>query len=119
MQFSLLVTAAPCNSAAPATALRFAKAALHNGHSIYRIFFFRDGVHNASTYGTSPQDETHIPSAWQQFCSEQKLDAVICISAATKRGISHGSNTSPHTQIGGLGLLTEAIIHSDRLMTFG
>lgn len=119
MQFSLLVTAAPCNSAAPATALRFAKAVLHNGHRIYRVFFFRDGVHNANTYCASPQDEVNIPATWQQFCDENNLDAVICISAAIKRGIIDGENTAPQTQIGGLGLLTEAIIHSDRLITFG
>ena len=129
MQFSLLVTAAPCNSEAPASALRFAKAALQNGHSIYRIFFFRDGVHNASIFNVYPQDEMNIPDAWQHFCRENHLDAVVCVSAAIKRGIINDTesqhsqhnalNTSPNIQIGGLGLLTEAIIQSDRLVTFG
>lgn len=129
MKFSLLVTAAPCNSEAPATALRFAKAALESGHSIYRIFFFRDGIHNASTFSVSPQDENNISAAWQHFCGEQQLDAVICVSAAIKRGVldaaesqrwqRSGANAAQQMSIGGLGLLTEAIIHSDRVVTFG
>ena len=129
MKFSLLVTSAPCNSDAPATALRFAKAALEHGHSIYRIFFFRDGVHNANTYSVSPQDENNLPTAWQQFCAANAIDATVCVTAALKRGVldekesqrwqRSGANASPHTEIGGLGLLTEAIIHSDRVVTFG
>ena len=129
MKFSLLITAAPQNSEAAATALRFAQASLQSGHSIYRIFFFRDGVHNTNTYSVFPQDEVNIPAAWQQFCREQQLDAVTCISAAIKRGIidhtesqrwqRSGANAASDMAIGGLGLPTEAIIHSDRLVTFG
>ncbi len=129
MKFALLITASASNSEAPATALRFATAALKNGHSIYRVFFFRDGVHNANTYTIAQQDEHNIPDAWQQFCHTHNLDAATCVSAALKRGVvdekesqrwqKTGSNISPHIPIGGLGLLTDAIINSDRLITFG
>lgn len=129
MKFSLLISAAPCNAQAPITALRFAQAALQAGHNIHRIFFFRDGVHNASTFAVYQQDEVNIPQQWQQFCTEYNLDAVICVSAALKRGIldpqesrrhqRNGSNADSNIQTGGLGMLTEAIIHSDRLISFG
>lgn len=129
MKFSLLITASVSNSEAPATALRFATAALNSGHSIYRIFFFRDGVQNANTFSIAPQDERNIPEAWQQFCHANNIDATTCVSAALKRGVvdekesqrwqKNGNNVSPHIPIGGLGLLTDAIINSDRLITFG
>jgi tRNA 2-thiouridine synthesizing protein D len=116
MKFALLITAAPFSTQGAETALRFARAAISNGHSIERIFFFRDGVHNASTFTTAPQDENNIPAEWQQFCAAQTIDTVVCVSAALKRGIV---DTNTNIPIAGLGLLTDAIINADRLVTFG
>ena len=116
MKFALLITAAPFSTQGPETALRFARAAISNNHSIERIFFFRDGVHNASSFAVAPQDENNIPAEWQQFCEAQKIDAVVCVSAANKRGIVNSNTNIP---IAGLGLLTDAIINADRLITFG
>lgn len=116
MKFALLVTAAPFSTQGAETALRFARAAISNGHSIERIFFFRDAVHNASALAVAPQDESNIPAAWQQFCEAQAIDAVVCVSAALKRGITDNNTNIP---IAGLGLLTDAMINADRLVTFG
>lgn len=118
MKFALLVTAAPFSTQGAETALRFARAAISNGHTIERIFFFRDGVHNANRFSTAPQDEKNIPAEWQQFCQVQAIDAVVCVSAALKRGITE-KNIIDNMQIGGLGLLTDAIINADRILTFG
>jgi tRNA 2-thiouridine synthesizing protein D len=139
MKFALLVTAAPFSTQGADTALRFARAAIHKGHSIERIFFFRDGVHNANAFSIAPQDETNIPSEWQTFCQNNSIDAVACVSAALRRGIvdTHESqrhnltasnltasnltagNLAAGIEIGGLGLLTDAIINADRVLTFG
>ena len=129
MKFALLVTAAPFSQQGAATALRFAQAAVKNGHRVERVFFFRDGVHNASRFAIAPQDERNVPAEWQQFCREQALDAVVCVSAALKRGIVDVRESERHQlpadniadgmQIGGLGLLTEALIAADRVVTFG
>jgi tRNA 2-thiouridine synthesizing protein D len=116
MKFALLITAAPFSTQGAETALRFARAAISNGHTVERIFFFRDGVHNASSFTTVPQDESNIPAEWQQFCDAQKIDAVVCVSAANKRGIV---DTNTNIPIAGLGLLTDAMINADRLVTFG
>ena len=116
MRIALLITAAPFSKQGAETALRFARAAISNGHTIERIFFFRDGVHNASAVAVAPQDESNIPAEWQQFCDTQKIDAVVCVSAANKRGIV---NSNTHIPIAGLGLLTDAMINADRLVTFG
>ena len=134
MKFALLVTAAPFSTQGAETALRFARAAIHNGHSIERIFFFRDGVHNANAFSIAPQDETNIPSEWQTFCQNNSIDAVACVSAALRRGIVDTRESQRHNlsasnltagnlaagiEIGGLGLLTDAIINADRVLTFG
>jgi tRNA 2-thiouridine synthesizing protein D len=59
MIFSLAVYAPPYSSQASHTAYEFAKALLHKGHTLHRIFFYHDGVHNASSLGTPPQDLTY------------------------------------------------------------
>lgn len=129
MKFALLVTASPSSTQGADTALRFARAAISTGHSIERVFFFRDAVNTASDFSIYPQDEYNIHSAWKNFCSEHSIEAIVCVSAALKRGIVDqqqsqrhhltGYNLSKDMQIGGLGLLTEAIIRADRVMTFG
>lgn len=116
VNFALLITVAPFSHQGAATALRFARAALANGHSIERVFFFQDGVHNASQFTITPQDENNIPAEWQQLCREHTVDAVVCVSAANKRGIININTNMP---IAGLGLLTDAMINADRLITFG
>jgi tRNA 2-thiouridine synthesizing protein D len=117
MKFALLITAAPFSTQGAETALRFARAAISSGHSMERIFFFRDGVHNANTYSVAPQDELNIPAEWQKFCKAEAIDAVVCVSAALRRGIVD-SNVE-NIPIAGLGLLTDAIISADRVLTFG
>jgi tRNA 2-thiouridine synthesizing protein D len=129
MRFALLVTAAPFSTQGADTALRFARAAVMGGHDIERIFFFRDGVHNASQFVIAPQDEKNIPHEWQDFCRDKNIDAVVCVSAALKRGLVDAresqrhqlpaSNIASGMQIAGLGLLTDAIINADRVVTFG
>ena len=129
MRFALLVTAAPFSTQGADTALRFARAAVVSGHEIERVFFFRDGVHNASQFVIAPQDEKNIPREWQDFCREKNIDAVVCVSAALKRGLVDAresqrhqlpaSKIAPDMQIAGLGLLTDAIINADRVVTFG
>ncbi|HQQ64323.1 MAG TPA: sulfurtransferase complex subunit TusD [Pseudomonadales bacterium] len=129
MTFALLVTAAPFSQQGAATALRFAQAAIASGHRIGRVFFYRDGVYNANALSVFPQDEQDIPEDWQMFCREHRIDAVVCVSAAIKRGIVdtresqrhelHASSLAAPMVIGGLGQLTDAMIDCDRLVTFG
>lgn len=129
MQFALLITAAPFSQQGSHTALRFARAAITSGHRIERIFFFRDGVHNASLLTVTPQDEHSLPAEWQMFCQEAQVDAVVCVSAALKRGIvdtreqqRHAlatSNMAPGMVIAGLGQLVDMLVTADRVITFG
>jgi tRNA 2-thiouridine synthesizing protein D len=126
--FSLVIHGAPYTSQASLSALHFCRAAIADGHSIYRLFFFQDGVHNASALITPPQDELHIPQAWQQVIQQHGIDAIVCISSALKRGIVNdeeamrydksAGNVLPGFTVGGLGQLVDALEHSDRMLNF-
>ena len=129
MIFSLAVYAAPYSSQASYSAYQFAMAALKQGHQLHRVFFYQDGVHNATELAAPPQDEFNLQQAWQRLATDQNLDLVVCIAAALRRGIldegeakrydkpSH--NLASEFTISGLGQLVEAAAVSDRLISFG
>ncbi|MCF7982742.1 MAG: sulfurtransferase complex subunit TusD [Pseudomonadales bacterium] len=129
MKFSLAIYGAPCSSQAPDTAYYFAKAALASGHDIYRLFFYMDGVQNASRLATPPQDEQNIPARWSELIKAHNIDAVVCIAAALRRGVldkseadryeKDANNLADGFNLSGLGQLIDAGIESDRLITFG
>lgn len=129
MIFSLVITGAPHSSSAPYSALRFARAALANGHRIYRVFLQGDGVLCASTLGQAPQDLLDVPALWQALAAEHQLDIVVCVSSALKRGVlnereakRYGKvhfNMSDSMDLSGLGQLMDAVQQSDRVITFG
>lgn len=126
--FSLIIQGAPYTSQASVSALHFCRAALADGHVIQRLFFFQDGVHNASALIVPPQDELHLPQAWQELVQKHEIDAVVCAASALKRGIlsddeaaryeKTAGNLLPGFTIGGLGLLVDALRNSDRLLNF-
>lgn len=129
MIFSLAIYAAPYSSQASLSALKFAEALLENGHSLYRVFFYGDGVHNSTQLLSPPQDETDLHLRWCKLASEQDLDLVVCIAAALRRGIlddkeSQRYNKNAHNlgepfELSGLGQLVDACVNSDRVITFG
>lgn len=129
MKFSIIVQSSPFSSQGPATALRFAKALLEQGHELYRVFFYADGTLIANNLITSPQDERDLPEAWAELKKQNGLDIVVCIAAAVKRGVidenearryeKENSNLHPEFELSGLGQLAEAIAVSDRVITFG
>ena len=59
MKFAIALFAAP-HLPASRRALRFAQAALADGHEIVRLFFYQDGVHSAASNVVSPQDEAAL-----------------------------------------------------------
>jgi tRNA 2-thiouridine synthesizing protein D len=129
MKFSILVNEGPYTHQASDSAYQFAKAVLTKGHEIFRIFFYHDGVNNATRLTTPPQDDRNIVNRWSKLAEEHKLDMVVCVAAAQRRGIvdegeakrngKDATNLAPGFRISGLGQLIEAGIQSDRLVTFG
>ena len=129
MKFGILVNEGPYTHQASDTAYQFTKAALEKGHEIYRVFFYHDGVNNGTRLTVPPQDDRHIQKRWTELAEKYKLDLVVCIAAAQRRGLldeseakrngKDANNIAPGFRISGLGQLIEAGIQSDRLVTFG
>ena len=129
MIFSLAIYAAPYSSQASYSAYSFALALLENGHSLYRVFFYHDAIHTASSLTTPQQDEINFTEQWQALAKMHKIDLVVCIAAALKRGLINQQesvryekpafNLADGFEISGLGQLIDAAVTSDRLITFG
>jgi tRNA 2-thiouridine synthesizing protein D len=129
MNFSILVGASPYQHQAADTAYHFATALLRRGHALRQVFFYHDGVQVASRLGVPPQDERCVTERWSALAASHGVDLVVCVAAAQRRGIldekemkRHGKdahNLAPGFRIAGLGLLVEAGLLSDRLVTFG
>jgi tRNA 2-thiouridine synthesizing protein D len=126
--FAIVVRAAPYASQAPLSAYHFCRAALESGHEILRLFFYEDGVLNASANIVPPQDELQLPQAWQQLIEAHGIDAVVCVASALKHGVVDAREAEryglpapsllPGFSIGGLGQLVDASIKADRVLTF-
>lgn len=129
MKFGILINEGPYNHQASDSALQFTRAALEAGHEIFRVFFYHDGVNNATRLAVPPQDDRNITVQWQELQKAHDLDLVVCIAAAQRRGImdedeanrqgKDANNIAEGFRISGLGQLIEAGIQSDRLLTFG
>ena len=110
-------------------ALLFAQAALAGGHEIVRLFFYQDGVHSAANTVVTPQDEQDLPRQWRDFVSQHRLDGVVCIAAALRRGVLDETEAKRYQrsaidvdapwQLSGLGQLHDAVQDADRLICFG
>jgi tRNA 2-thiouridine synthesizing protein D len=129
MKLSILVNEGPYTHEASDTAYQFTRAALAKGHEIFRVFFYHDGVNNGTRLTVPPQDDRNIVKRWTELAERHKVDLVVCIAAAQRRGLMdaaeakrHGKdahNIAPGFRISGLGQLIEAGIQADRLVVFG
>jgi len=129
LKLGILVNEGPYTHQASDSAYQFAKAALEKGHEIFRVFFYHDGVYNGTRLMVPPQDDRNLQKAWSELAAQHKLDLVVCIAAAQRRGVldadearRHGKdadNLAPGFRISGLGQLIEAGIVADRLVVFG
>ncbi len=118
MKFAVLVLEGPYQHQASDSAFHFTEAALKKGHEITGIFFYNDGVNNTNKEMTPPQDDRHISKRWSDLVQQHKIDTIVCIAAAKRRGITDAS-LIPGARISGLGQLTELGINAVRLVTFG
>lgn len=117
----------PCALLAPRPAV--CPGGTGRGHEIVRLFFYQDGVYNASDAVVTPQDELDLPKQWRAFITEQQLDGVVCIAAALRRGALNGEeakryqrdavSVSAPWELSGLGQLHDAAQDADRLICFG
>ena len=129
MKLSIQINEGPYQHQASDSAYQFTKTALAKGHEIFRVFFYHDGVNNATRLGVPPQDDRNITQQWTELQKEHELDLVVCIAAAQRRGLldedeakrqgKDANNIAEGFRISGLGQLIEAGIEADRLVVFG
>jgi len=129
MIYSLAVYGSPYTYQSSDSAYQFACELLAQGHEIYRVFFYHDGVYNANRLAAPPQDETNISARWSAFAGDNNIELVVCVASAIRRGVLDASESSRYERdadniaqnftISGLGQLIDAGIASDRLITFG
>ncbi|MFT6778858.1 MAG: tRNA 2-thiouridine synthesizing protein D [Paraglaciecola sp.] len=126
--FTLLVTSAPYSDQSAYSAYRFAVAAIESTHLIKGIFFYQDGTLNGSALQLMPSDEFDLHKAWKNISAKHHIPLMVCVSAATKRGITNeqdaeDSDQAHHSlsdefQSVGLGDLAILVADSDRLVQF-
>ena len=129
MKFAIQVNTSPYRSNAGHTAYQFINAALAQGHEVFRVFFYHDGVYHAYKYATPPDDELQFAAQWTELARRYQIDLVVCISAAQRRGLlcfdeaerqgKQDDDLANGFRISGLGQLVEATLEADRFIVFG
>ncbi|MDP1664958.1 MAG: sulfurtransferase complex subunit TusD [Methylobacter sp.] len=129
MKFAIQVNTSPYQSNAGYTAYQFINASLAAGHEVFRVFFYQDGVYHAFKYATPPDDELQFTAQWSELARLHRIDLVVCISAAQRRGLlcsdeakrqgKQDNDLADGFRISGLGQLVEATLEADRFIVFG
>ena len=107
MKFGIVVNEGPFTHQASDSAYLFAKAALEKGHQVLRVFFYYDGVNNGNKLSSPQADDRNLVKLWGELAAEYKLDLVVCVAAALRRGIKD-EILAAGFRISGLGQLIEA-----------
>ena len=122
MQLSLLIQGSPYGTTACQSAIEFARAVYKQGHSLYRVFFYKDGVYIGNGDFQTPSDEANVQHDWIEFSHEHELKLTLCIAATQRRGFAppadRDSTDDGVFEYVGLGQFIEAMIESDRIVTF-
>ena len=115
MRLSLLVQGAPHSTSAPHNALHFARAALAAGHTLMRVFFYKDAVVLGNRFAA---EDDGLRKDWTVLAAESGCELAVCIAAASRRGVVENDTLAAGFAIVGLGQLIEAMEESDRLVAF-
>ncbi len=118
MKFGIVVNEGPFTHQASDSAYRFAKAAVEKGHRVLRVFFYYDGVNNGNKLSEPQADDRNLVKLWGELAAEHKVDLVVCVAAALRRGIKE-EILAEGFRISGLGQLIEASMAADRTVVFG
>ena len=128
MKINVLVSGALYSSQSGYSALRFCQAAVAAGHTISQVFFYQDGVTQSNRLSRPLDDEFEPVNRWVNFSEQYSVPLFVCVSAAERRGnmtdlqaldyrLGEG-NTHSSFEVAGLGVLHDASIQSDRMVTF-
>ncbi|REL29590.1 sulfurtransferase complex subunit TusD [Thalassotalea euphylliae] len=116
--YTLVVTTPPHQNNT-ATVIEFAESILTAGHQINGIFFYQDGVLNASTLTSIPNDEFQAPAAFVKLLNDHQVALHLCITAGEKRGLTDQDgviNINPAFTVSGLGEMVELTSTADKVI---
>ncbi|NQZ83837.1 MAG: sulfurtransferase complex subunit TusD [Colwellia sp.] len=126
MQTLAVMVTTPPHSNLTTTAIDYIECAIQKGIKVIGVFFYQDGVLNASSYLSLPNDEYQSIKQWQRLNKEYDLPLHICVTAGEKRGLTDeiDDQTGKKTQtnindafiLSGLGELVELSSKADRVV---
>ena len=128
LHYVLLVNHGVYSEQAAFSAYRFAVAVIEKGHRLERVFFYQDGVYNASALVLPANDEFDLVNAWQTLAAKHGILLECCVSAAMRRGVISDQEAAQHALANsnlaegfvqsGLGALAESLISADKVVQF-
>lgn len=128
MRFLLMVTGPAYGTQQASSALQFAKELITQGHQLACVFFYCEGVYNASQLSAPASDEVNLVHEWHQLQLQYGVALHICIAAALRRGVTDtaqaqrlqlaGANLQDGFVLSGLGELTQAALSCERVVQF-
>ncbi|KAF3983107.1 MAG: sulfurtransferase complex subunit TusD [Methylococcales symbiont of Hymedesmia sp. n. MRB-2018] len=129
MKYAIQINANPNDSYVAYSAFQLIEALIKRQHKIFRVFFYQEGIYHAYKYITPADDELQLTKQWTALATIHKIDLVVCISAAQRRGLLIADEASRQGKmdndladgfrISGLGQLLEATLLADRFIVFG
>jgi tRNA 2-thiouridine synthesizing protein D len=126
--YGLVVNGSAYGTQASRQAFQFAQALIEQGHRLEKVFFYQDGVLNASSLILPANDEFDITKAWQALAQDHNVELETCVAAALRRGVIGQEEAEQHKveqhnlaqgfQQSGLGGLATALLKFDRVIQF-
>ncbi|WP_022942860.1 sulfurtransferase complex subunit TusD [Psychromonas hadalis] len=128
LKFAVVVSGAPYGAQGASSAYQFCCATLQAGHNIVGVFFYQEGVLNASQLVSPASDEINLPDFWAKLALQYQFPLEVCVSASLRRGIVNELeakqlalsqfNLKAPFVLSGLGQLAELSAKADRLVQF-
>ncbi|WP_413112811.1 sulfurtransferase complex subunit TusD [Thaumasiovibrio sp. DFM-14] len=128
LKYALVVNGPAYGTQAARSALLFAQTLIDQGHTLARVFFYQEGVHNANRLVIPANDEFQLLEAWQTLANTHQVELQTCIAAALRRGVVgqqeaeqaglDTENLAAGIEQAGLGSLAEALLTMDRVIQF-
>ncbi|GHE83167.1 sulfurtransferase complex subunit TusD [Thalassotalea profundi] len=116
---AVVVTSAPTSNLSY-TAFKIVEQAIQSNITVTGVFFYQDGVLNASKYLAIPSDELQIISLWKKLNQQNQVPLHLCSTAAEKRGLIFPDDDNflihPEFTLSGLGELVMLTNQADRLV---
>jgi tRNA 2-thiouridine synthesizing protein D len=128
LSYTLVINGGVYGTQSARNAYGFACALLDQGHTLASVFFYQDGVSNASRLIIPANDEVDLTAAWQALSLEHGIRLEACVAASLRRGIiapqeakqhqRNADNIADEFELAGLGSLAEALLSQDRVVQF-